>query len=117
MAIAINITVKIITNQLKLLPMPIIVYTDSYLLYECLVKLRTTKEKRLMINIMAIRQSYERKELTKIRWINGQDNLANAITKGIPNKALERFIDTNQLDIRVKGWVKRAGEATAEERF
>jgi len=77
-------------------------------LYKCLVKLRTTKEKRLMIDIIAIRQSYERRELIKIRWINGQDNLADAMTKGTPNKALERFIDTNQLDIRVKGWVKRA---------
>ena len=35
--------------------------------------------------------------------------------KGTPNKALERFIDTNQLDIRVEGWVKRAEEATSRE--
>jgi len=41
----------------------IIVYTDSYSLYECLVKLSTIKEKRLMIDIIAIRQSYERREL------------------------------------------------------
>ena len=117
MAIAINTTIKIITDQLGLLLTPIIVYTDSYLLYKCLVKLGTTKEKRLMIDIIAIRQLYKRRELTKIQQINSQDNLANAITKGIPNKALERFIDTNQLDIRVKGQVKRAGEATIEERF
>jgi hypothetical protein len=37
--------------------------------------------------------------------------------KGTPNKALERFIDTNQLDIRVKGWVKRADGAGAVEGF
>ena len=54
MAIAINITIKMITDQLKLLLMPIIVYTDSYLLYKCLVKLGITKEKRLIINIIAI---------------------------------------------------------------
>jgi len=35
------------------------------------------------------------------------------MTKGTPNKALERFIDTNQLDIRVEGWVKRADGASA----
>ena len=65
-AIAINTTIKIVTNQLRLPLTPIIICTDSYLLYKCLVKLRTTKEKRLMIDIIAIRQSYKRKELIKI---------------------------------------------------
>ncbi|KAF1974622.1 hypothetical protein BU23DRAFT_579703 [Bimuria novae-zelandiae CBS 107.79] len=45
---------------------PLVVYTDSYSLYECLVKLGTTKEKRLIIDIMALRQSYERREITEI---------------------------------------------------
>jgi hypothetical protein len=66
-AIAINTTIKIIAKQLGFPLTPIVVCTNLYLLYECLVKLRTTKEKRLMINIMAIRQSYERRELTEIQ--------------------------------------------------
>ena len=70
MAIAINTTIKMVTNQLGLPLTPIIVYTDSYSLYKCLVKLKTTKEKRLIIDIIAIRQSYKRRELTKIRQIN-----------------------------------------------
>jgi hypothetical protein len=107
MAFAIGTTLKIITNNLGLPAIPIIVCTDSYSLYECLVKLGTTKEKRLMIDIMAIRQSYERRELMEIRWISGQDNPADAMTKSNPNKALEKFVDTNRLQIRVEGWVKR----------
>jgi hypothetical protein len=59
MAIAINTTIRMITSQLELLPTVITVCTDSYLLYKCLVKLGTTKEKRLMIDIMALHQSYE----------------------------------------------------------
>src|SRR6266536_2532814 len=55
MAIVINTTIKMITKQLGFLYTLIIVYTDSYSLYECLVKLSTTKEKRLMIDIMALR--------------------------------------------------------------
>ena len=54
-AIIINTTIKMITEQLGLLLTLIIVYTDLYSLYECLVKLSTTKEKRLMIDIMALR--------------------------------------------------------------
>ena len=61
---------------------------DSYLLYECLVKLRTIKEKRLMIDIIALRQSYERRELTEVQWINRQDNPADIMTKATPNKIL-----------------------------
>jgi hypothetical protein len=107
MAISIGTTLKMITDRLKLSVIPTIVCTDSYSLYECLVKLGTTKEKRLMIDIMALRQSYERRELFEIRWINGQDNPADALTKASPNKALETFVDTNTLCVRVEGWVKR----------
>jgi hypothetical protein len=107
MAIAISTTVKIITNQLGLLKIPTIVCTDSYSLYECLVKPRTTKEKHLIIDIMALHQSYERRELMEIRWINGQDNPADAMIKSNLNKALEKFITTNRLQVRVEGWVKR----------
>jgi len=103
MAITINTTIKMITEQLGFSYTPIIVYTDSYSLYECLVKLGTTKEKRLMIDIMALRQSYEHREITEIRWINGKDNPADAMTKSTPNKALEKFIDSNQLNVRVEG--------------
>jgi hypothetical protein len=71
------------------------------------VKLGTTKEKRLMIDIMALRQSYERKEIFEMRWINGNDNPADAMTKATPNKALENFVSTNTLRIRVEGWVDR----------
>jgi hypothetical protein len=63
---AISFTLKMIIEQLKLSAIPTIVYTNSFLLYKCLVKLGTTKEKRLIIDIMAIHQLYKRQELFKI---------------------------------------------------
>jgi hypothetical protein len=107
MSFVISFTLKMITEQLELPAIPTIVCTDSFLLYECLVKLGTTKEKRLMIDIMAICQLYERRELFEIRWINGLDNPADAMTKATPNKALENFVMTNKIRVRVEGWVKR----------
>ena len=109
MAIAINTTIKMITEQLDFPQAPIIICTDSYSLYECLVKLGTTKEKRLMIDIMALRQSYERREITEIRWIDGKNNPADAMTKSAPNGALGSFLTTNRLKVRVDGWVQRKG--------
>ena len=107
MAYAVATTIRKATDQLELPAILIIVCTDSYSLYECLVKLGSTKEKRLMIDIMALRQMYERRELFEIRWVNGHDNPADAMTKANPNTALETFINTNKLRIRVEGWVKR----------
>lgn len=66
-AIPICMNINQIMQQLGLPPVPLIVCTDSRSLYECLVKLGTTKEKRLMTDVMAIRESYERKELAEIR--------------------------------------------------
>jgi hypothetical protein len=66
MAIAIRTTLKIIIDRLELPIIPIVVYTNLYSLYKCLVKLGTIKEKRLIINIMALQQSYKRQELFKI---------------------------------------------------
>lgn len=107
MAHAITSSIKMITDQLAIPVLPMVICTDSYSLYECLVKLGTTKEKRLMIDIMALRQSYERREFSEVRWISGLDNPADAMTKATPNRALETFMTTNQLRVRVEGWVNR----------
>jgi hypothetical protein len=37
----------------------LVVCTDSKSLYECLVKLGTTREKRLIIDVIYLRQAYE----------------------------------------------------------
>lgn len=107
MGIALSTTLDLISNQVDIESIPTVVCTDSFSLYECMVKLGTTKEKRLMIDIMAIRESYERREITEMRWINGEDNPADAMTKSIPNKALQTLVDTNELTLRVEGWVQR----------
>ena len=66
-AIAINITIKIITRQLEFIHTPIIICTNLYLLYKCLVKLSITKEKRLIINIMVLHQLYKCREIIEIQ--------------------------------------------------
>lgn len=60
-----------------------------------------------MIDIMSLRQSYERREIYEVRWINGNDNPADGMTKASPIKALERLIDSNELTVRVEGFVER----------
>jgi hypothetical protein len=50
----INSILKLITIQLEFPDIVIIVCTDSYSFYKCLVKLGTTKKKRLMIDIIVL---------------------------------------------------------------
>ena len=107
MAYAFNTTLNQIAQELNLPQINTIICTDSYSLYECLVKLGTTKEKRLIIDIMALRELYESRELYEIRWINGSDNLADGFTKKNSNGSLTRFIDTNKAHVRIDGWVER----------
>jgi hypothetical protein len=58
--IAIGITINKIIAKLGALSVFIVVCTNFLFFYECLMKLGTIKEKKLIIDIMAIRQVYER---------------------------------------------------------
>ena len=60
-----------------------------------------------MIDIIALREAYERGDLTEIRWIDGRDNPADSMTKASSNQALQALIDTNELELRIQGWVYR----------
>ena len=72
-----------------------------------MTKLGTTAEKRLMIDIMGLRQSYERREISEIRWIEGNCNPADAMTKAKPGKTLCQLVETNTIELATKGWVER----------
>jgi hypothetical protein len=50
---------------------------NSKSLYDCLIKLDTTQKKRFIINVMSFRQSYERRKITKMKWIHEVNNLIN----------------------------------------
>ena len=91
--------------------LPLILCTDSKSLYDCLVRLGTTQEKRLMIDVMCLRQAYERRQVTEVKWIDGDTNPADAMTKGKPCTALTQLIDTNRIELRAVGWVERTDSA------
>jgi hypothetical protein len=48
-------------------PVFLILITDFKSLYDCLIRLDITVKKRLMIDVMTLRQSYERREITEVK--------------------------------------------------
>jgi len=60
-----------------------------------------------MVNIMCLRQSYERREITEVKWIGGNSNPADSMTKGKASTALKDLIGTNCLNLWVVVWVER----------
>jgi hypothetical protein len=101
--------VKSTIDKVLGIDLPLVLCTDSKSLYECLVKLGTTQEKRLMIDIICLRQAYERREVAEVKWIKGESNPADAMTKSNSksSNALKRLIDTNTLQLDVEEWVER----------
>ena len=94
---------------------PLVICTDSKSLYECLVRLGTTQEKRLMIDVMCLRQSYERREITEIKWIHGGNNPADSMTKVKASTALKKLIDSNKVNTETIEWVERANGPRVDE--
>jgi hypothetical protein len=94
-------TIERILKLNNLLPLRLL--TDSKSLYDCVVRLGIISEKRLMIDLMCLRQSYERREIAEIRWIDGDTNPADAMTKSKPCPALTKLIDTNTSDVKTTG--------------
>lgn len=86
---------------------PLTICTDSKSLYDCLARLGTTTEKRLMVDILCLRQAYQRREIAEVRWISTATNPADCMTKQKGNGALRRLIDTSQLEVEVMEWVER----------
>jgi hypothetical protein len=60
---------------------------------------------------MCLQQAYERRQITKVKWIDGDTNPIDAITKGKPYTALLQLIDTNRVELWAVGWVERMDSA------
>ena len=85
----IGAAIKAIVKLQLNISLPLILCTDLKSIYKCLVKLGTTQEKRLIIDVICLRQLYKRREIAKVKWINGDSNPIDAITKSKPLLALK----------------------------
>jgi hypothetical protein len=102
--------IKSIIEQMLHISLSLILLTDFKSLFDCLIKLDIITEKRLMIDLICLRQSYERRKIAEIRWIDENINSADAMTKSKFCNALIRLIDINIIELKITEWVERTSE-------
>ena len=82
-------------NMLHRKNIPLVMYTDSHSLYGLCVSLTQTTEKRLLVDLNMIRKAYEKRDISRIVWISGQQNPADDLTKtGRRNGSLSKLVTT-----------------------
>ena len=59
--------IKATLKKILLKNVPFILCTNSKSLYDYFVRLDTINEKRLMIDVMNLKQSYEKKKITEMK--------------------------------------------------
>ena len=98
----IAVAIKMTIGKALQISLPLVLCTDSKSLYNCLVKLGTMAKKRLMIDIMCLQEAYKRREVAEVKWIKGESNPADAMTKTKACNALKRLIDINRIELEVE---------------
>lgn len=98
--------IKAILRKVLQAKILLVFYTDSKSLYNCLIKLSTIHEKRLMIDIINLCQSYERREITKIKWIYEYNKPADLMTKNKSSLAFKILKNTNWVNWDTTKWIE-----------
>lgn len=86
---------------------PIDAYVDSKTVFNVIARKGPTLEKRLQIDAFALRESHTKGELITLALIDGNQNVAEGLTKGLfaRDHTLWKLIVSNKLKVRAQGWV------------
>ncbi len=83
-----------------------VVFTDSKCLFDTITKLSTVSEKRLLIDIAAIREAYTNGDLTNLAHVASKFNLANVSTKANADTTMLReLMRTGKLTHPINQWI------------
>eukprot|EP00171_Calliarthron_tuberculosum_P004827 IDg4827t1 len=96
---------------------PLKMFTDSKQLFDVITKASYPTEKRLMIDILAVREAYNTFEISNVGLISGTSNPADALTKPNFSSSLMNIILHAQDKTPVLQWIFRAGPKTSSSLF
>jgi hypothetical protein len=85
----------------------ILMYTDSLSLFDVITKLSTTAEKRLMIDLVVVREAYDCMEIAQLAFLRTNWNPTDALLKVSLNTCLETILTTGTIDHPAQRVVRR----------
>lgn len=77
-------------------------FTYSKSLFDIITKCSTTTEKRLLIHVKAVREDYEKFELSDVGFVRSENNPSDGFTKLNCNDALFKILSTNKCDFDIE---------------
>lgn len=86
---------------------PIRIYTDSKQVFDSMTKSKPTTERRLMIDLHATKDSYDRFEIESVALIRSDQNLADSLTKDTSANRLLVVLNSGNDDVKVTQCVER----------
>lgn len=86
---------------------PLTMLTDSKQLFDVITRASHTTEKRLMIDIAAAREAYNRNEITNVGLVKSANNLADGLTKPGFCQSLDDVLRTAMDQNPVEQWIIR----------
>ena len=84
---------------------PVHLMTDSKSIFDTITKLSGVSEKRLMIDISALRQAYSTGEISNIGHVLTKYNIADSLTKRSKCALLDELLRTGKLSHPVNLWI------------
>ncbi len=78
-------------------------YSES--LFDVITKCSQTQEKRLMIDLQAVRDAYQCLEISNIGFVRGPNNPADGMTKLGNCEPLIHLLRTGKVNFEVEQWV------------
>ena len=84
---------------------PLLMLTDAKALFDVIIGSKYTPEKRLMVDLAAIREAYNERTISNIGLIRSEHNPADGLTKIGPNAALHKLLQTNTLQHPIEQYV------------
>lgn len=86
---------------------PLSMMTNSLSLFDVPAKATERTEKRLMIDLKTIKDSYQKHELQQVAFIRSENNPADALAKIKQSSILDSISQTSEVNHAVEQWIKR----------
>ena len=83
----------------------ICLFTDSKSLLDVISKGTRTAEKRVMLDISCPRQVFQRNEISDVRYVRSNQNLADGLTKKMKQEAIREVFQTGEWKVEPEQWI------------